>query len=63
MAGLVEKKDLEKVLQEKFPELKISIMDRVIYYDAYAAEGTVDEMQAFLNLVKMGDLKLERRIF
>ena len=63
MTNLVEKKDLEKVLQEKFPELKITIMDRTIFYDAYAAEGTVDELQAFLNLVKFDNLKLERRVF
>lgn len=63
MTNIVEKKDLEKVLQEKFPELKISMSGKTIYYDAYAMESIVIELQAFLNLIKIDGIKLERRIF
>ena len=63
MSNIVEKKDLEKVLQEKFPELKISVVGKTVHYDAYAAESIVIELQAFLNLVKIDGIKLERRIF
>jgi len=63
MTNIVEKKDLEKVLQEKFPELKISVSGKTIYYDAYAMESIVIELQAFLNLIKIDGIKLERRIF
>ena len=51
------------MLQEKFPELKISVVGKTIHYDAYAAESIVIELQAFLNLVKIDGIKLERRIF
>ena len=63
MTNIVEKKDLEKVLQEKFPELKISVSGKTIYYDAYAMESIVIELQAFLKLIKIDGIKLERRIF
>ena len=63
MTNIVEKKDLEKVLQEKYPELKIAVMDHTIYYDAYAPEHLITELQAFMNLIKIQGLKLERRVF
>lgn len=63
MTNIVEKKDLEKVLQEKFPELKISMSGKTVYYDAYALESIVIELQAFLNLIKIDGIKLERRVF
>lgn len=63
MTNIVEKKDLEKVLQEKYPELKISVSGKTVYYDAYASESIVIELQAFLNLIKIDGIKLERRVF
>lgn len=60
---IVEKRELEKVLQEKFPELKISVIGKVVHYDAYATESIVIELQAFLNLIKIDGIKLERRVF
>ena len=62
MSGIVEKKDLEKVLQEKYPELKISVSGKTVYYDAYASESIVIELQAFLNLINIDGIKLERRV-
>jgi len=63
MSGIVEKKPLEQILKEKYPELKISVSGKTVYYDAYASESIVIELQAFLNLINIDGIKLERRIF
>ena len=63
MTNIVEKRELEKVLQEKYPDLKISVSGKTVYYDAYAPEALVIELQAFLNLIKIDGVKLERRVF
>jgi len=60
---IVEKKALEQILKEKYPELKCSVDGKTVYYDAYAEEGLITELQAFLNLIKVADIKLVRRVF
>ena len=59
---IVEKRELEQVLREKYPELKCSVSGKTVYYDAYAAEGLVTELQAFLNLINIQDIRRERRV-
>ncbi len=61
--SLAEKKPLEQILKEKYPELKCSVDGKTVYYDAYAAEGLITELQAFLNLINVADIKLVRRVF
>lgn len=61
--SLAEKKPLEQILKEKYPELKCSVDGKTVYYDAYAAESLVTELQAFLNLINIADIKLVRRVF
>ncbi len=61
--SLAEKKPLEQILREKYPELKCSVDGKTVYYDAYAEEGLITELQAFLNLIKVADIKLVRRVF
>lgn len=61
--SLAEKKPLEQILKEKYPELKCSVDGKTVYYDAYAEEGLITELQAFLNLIKVADIKLVRRVF
>lgn len=61
--SLAEKKPLEQILKEKYPELKCSVDGKTVYYDAYAEEGLITELQAFLNLLDVADIKLVRRVF
>ena len=61
--SLAEKKPLEQILKEKYPELKCSVDGKTVYYDAYADEGLITELQAFLNLIKVEGIKLVRRVF
>lgn len=61
--SLAEKKSLEKILHEKYPDLKCSVDGKTVYYDAYAAESLITELQAFLNLINVADIKLVRRVF
>lgn len=61
--SLAEKKPLEQILKEKYPELKCTVDGKTVYYDAYAEEGLVDELQAFLNLLNVEGIKLVRRVF
>ena len=61
--SLAEKKPLEQILKEKYPELKCAVDGKTVYYDAYAEEGLITELQAFLNLIKVADIKLVRRVF
>lgn len=61
--SLAEKKPLEQILKEKYPELKCSVDGKTVYYDAYAEEGLITELQAFLNLINVADIKLVRRVF
>ena len=60
---IVEKKALDQILKEKYPELKCSVDGKTVYYDAYAEEGLITELQAFLNLINVADIKLVRRVF
>jgi hypothetical protein len=61
--SLAEKKPLEQILKEKYPELKCSVDGKTVYYDAYAAESLITELQAFLNLINVPNIKLVRRVF
>lgn len=61
--SLAEKKPLEQILKEKYPELKCSVDGKTVYYDAYAAEDLITELQAFLNLINVADIKLVRKVF
>ena len=61
--SLAEKKPLEQILREKYPELKCSVDGKTVYYDAYAEESLITELQAFLNLINVADIKLVRRVF
>jgi len=61
--SLAEKKPLEQILKEKYPELKCSVDGKTVYYDAYAEEHLITELQAFLNLIKVDGIKLVRRVF
>jgi len=61
--SLAEKKPLEQILKEKYPDLKCSVDGKTVYYDAYAAESLIIELQAFLNLIKVDGIKLVRRVF
>ena len=61
--SLAEKKPLEQILREKYPDLKCSVDGKTVYYDAYAEEGLITELQAFLNLINVADIKLVRRVF
>lgn len=61
--SLAEKKPLEQILKEKYPELKCAVDGKTVYYDAYAEEGLITELQAFLNLINVADIKLVRRVF
>ncbi|MFA5999229.1 MAG: hypothetical protein WC747_04390 [Candidatus Babeliales bacterium] len=60
---IVDKKSLEQILKEKYPELKCSVDGKTVYYDAYAEEGLITELQAFLNLINVEGIKLVRRVF
>lgn len=66
--SLTEKRPIEKVLQDLFPKLKISVLESVVYYDAYADEKEVQRLVVKLDEINMHtiehyDLKLERRVF
>ena len=61
--SLAEKKPLEQILKEKYPELKCTVDGKTVYYDAYADEGLITELQAFLNMISVPNIKLERRVF
>lgn len=64
--SLTEKRPIEKVLQDLFPKLKISVLENVVYYDAYADEHEVQELVAKLETINQQshyELKLERRVF
>lgn len=61
--SLAEKKPLEQIFKEKYPDLKCSVDGKTVYYDAYAAESLIIELQAFLNLIKVDGIKLVRRVF
>lgn len=61
--SLAEKKPLEQILKEKYPELKCSVDGKTVYYDAYADEALIMELQAFLNLIKVERIRLVRRVF
>jgi len=64
--SLTEKRPIEKVLQDLFPALKISVLESVVYYDAYAEESAVQELKDKLDAINEQshyDLKLERRVF
>lgn len=61
--SLAEKKPLEQILREKYPDLKCSVDGKTVYYDAYAEEGLITELQAFLNLINVANIKLVRRVF
>ena len=63
MTKIVDKKPLEQILKEKYPELKCSVDGKTVYYDAYAEEGLITELQAFLNLINVAGIKLVRRVF
>ncbi len=61
--SLAEKKPLEQILREKYPDLKCSVDGKTVYYDSYAAESLITELQAFLNLINVDGIKLVRRVF
>lgn len=61
--SFAEKKPLEQILKEKYPELKCSVDGKTVYYDAYADEVVITELQAFLNLINVEGIKLVRRVF
>lgn len=63
MSGIVDKKPLQQILNEKYPDLKCTVDGKTVYYDAYAEEHLITELQAFLNLIKVDGIKLVRRIF
>ena len=64
--SLTEKRPIEKVLQDLFPKLKISVLENVVYYDAYADEHEVQVLKDKLDTINEQshyELKLERRVF
>lgn len=64
--SLTEKRPIEKVLQDLFPKLKISVLESVVYYDAYADEHEVQVLKDKLDTINEQshyELKLERRVF
>lgn len=64
--SLTEKRPIEKVLQDLFPKLKISVLESVVYYDAYADEHEVQVLKDKIDTINQQshyELKLERRVF
>lgn len=64
--SIIGKRPVEKVLQDLFPKLKISVLENVVYYDAYADEHEVQVLKDKIDSINEGshfDLKLERRVF
>lgn len=64
--SLTEKRPIEKVLQDLFPKLKISVLESVVYYDAYADEHEVQVLKDKIDTINEQshyELKLERRVF
>lgn len=63
--SLTKKKPLHEIINDKLPQLKVSILkmdDEVLYYDAYAEEGDVEELKQLLKDLKV-EIKIERRVF
>lgn len=62
---ITEKKPLHEIINDKLPQLKVSILkmdDEVLYYDAYAEEGDVEALKQLLEDLKV-EIKIERRVF
>ena len=64
--SIIGKRPVEAVLQDLFPKLKISVVESVVYYDAYADEHEVQVLKDKIDKINDQshyDLKLERRVF
>lgn len=65
---IVERKDLSKILQEKFPKRRFSVILEdddgtvVVNYDAYMVESEVNKLSEFIDTIPE-KIRLERMPF